>query len=178
MGKKHLAWLISFLVGLTFISSAALADTTPEFDGAYLKDTNGKYTEIKTTAAFYTAVARQGQNLMDVLGLQPGPYVVDKSLMPTFSASNFKGFFLKGNHKFEFFSLHPLRERILQSNEMFYENHGPATHDAPFYVPGDKIELRQKAIGNDSYYFEPRDSLSKGEYVGWIGNDLWLFRLE
>jgi len=169
---------IVFFAILFTIAGVVSAETVPEFDGAYLKTTDGKYTEIKITKAFYTAVARQGQDLMEVLSLKPGPYVADKSSLPTFRASAFKGFFLKGTYKFEFFSLHPLRERILKENEIFYENHGPAQRNQPFYVPGDQIELRQKAIDQNSYYFEPREGLSNGEYVGWIGNNLWLFRLE
>ena len=177
--RKH-AVLVSIVIylGIFFAASNGLAETAPEFDGAYLKTADGNYTEIKTTKAFRTGVAHQGQNLMEVLGMSLDPYVVDKSSMQTFATSSFKGFLIKGKYTFESFSLHPLIERILKSNEVFYENHGPAERDKPFYVPGNQFELRKKAVGDDAYYFEPREQLEKGDYVGWIGDDLWLFRLE
>ncbi|MCX5844301.1 MAG: hypothetical protein NT022_11275 [Deltaproteobacteria bacterium] len=177
MKKYIVLFAVGFFV-LLAISGLLLAETLPEFDGGYLKTTDGRYGEIRATKAFRTAVAYKGQNLMDVLSLQTKPYIVDKSSLPAFAASIFKGFFLKGSYKFEAFSLHPLRERTLKDNEVFYENRGPAKRDQPFYVPGDKIEFRQKAVGQNAYYFEPRDRLAKGEYIGWLGDDIWLFRLE
>lgn len=177
MKKYVVLSIVAFLVSLAG-SALLLAETVPEFDGGYLKTVDGRYGEIRPTKGFRTAVAYQGQNLMDVLSLQPRPYIVDKSSLPAFTSSIFKGFLLKGPYKFEAFSLHPLRERMLKDNEIFYENHGPAKRDQPFYVPGDKIELRQKAVGQNAYYFEPRGRLDKGEYIGWLGDDIWLFRLE
>jgi hypothetical protein len=58
-------------------------------------------------------------------------------------------------------ALHPLVTRKLKDNEGLFENHGPASKDKPFYVPGEKIEVNSKSIGSDAYYFQPKNSLQK-----------------
>jgi hypothetical protein len=170
--------LISFVMLTTCIVCPVLAADKPEFDGGYVKTVQGRYIEMKEKINFYTQIVKGKMSITSVLNLPRIYYVIDTKGMITVSKDTFKGLAIKGRYDFQKFSLHPLVRRKLHKVEGLFENHGPARKNKPFYTPGRQIETRRKALSFDTYYFQPRNKLEKGEYVAWIGKKFWLFRIQ
>ncbi|NHZ87274.1 MAG: hypothetical protein GWP19_15615, partial [Planctomycetia bacterium] len=92
--------------------------------------------------------------------------------------NNFKGIVIKGRYNFDYFSLHPLLEKRVGRGYTIAKNNGPATEYNPYFTPGEKLEVRGKSVDTNSYYWQPRERLPKGEYVAWIGTSFWIFKIE
>lgn len=166
-------FLISIILGV--MSLPASAEKVPEFDGGYIANMSGDFQEMKKKKASYTQISRGGMSVMALVKQPRTYYVADKSGMISVSSDSIKGIAIRGNYKFEQFSLHPLVTKKLTENEGLFENHGPATKDKPFYIVGDEIEIQSRSLGNNTYYFAPRGKLEKGEYAAWIGDTFWIF---
>ena len=153
MKKSNVLFLVILFI-VTFISyiNVNATEKLPEFDGGYIKTVKDDYMEIKEVEA---KPAFGGY-----------AFVTDKSSIVNIQENEFKGLLVKGNYKFESFSLHHLVEK--------YVNSGKGKQ----YLPGDKIDLQSKNIGDGGYYFQPRDKLVKGDYVAWIGKSFWLFSIK
>lgn len=167
-------------IGLLILMLALFASNViagePEFDGAYIKTKDGKYIDLKESKCYVTQIIKNGMNLMDAMSAPQVYYVMDSSGLPM-SADNFVGLLIKGQYKFENFSFHPLVENRLGNQDRFMENHGPATNNKPFYSPGQQIDLNKKSLSATGYYFQPKNALGKGTYVGWIDGSFWLITL-
>lgn len=140
----------------------------PEFDGAYLENGDSllEMRELSKEVG-YTKILTEGMNVMDVNRLPWYRYVTQKQ-SSGIESNNMKGFTIKGNYPFELVTLYTLTQKTI--NGGFFENRGDAVEGKPFYTPGKQIELHQKSLGNNTYYFLPKQKLEPGDYVIWIYN--------
>jgi len=180
------------VIALLLCAHFVFAADSMEFDGAYIKMCNGDYIELqeKTVHSAKIIVEKQvpenaplyavieSSMFSQAFNTPKQYYVADKAGMISIPANEFKGIAIKGQYNFKSFTLHPLVERRLKSNEVFYENSGPARKSRPFYIPGKMLNVRGKSLGSDAYYFQPRGNLARGEYVAWIGDSFWLFKIK
>jgi hypothetical protein len=155
-----------------------LTDILPEFDGGYIKNNDNKFNELKEKNISSTQIVKGSISISALMRLPKTYYVSDKEGIIQLSKSDFAGLAVRGKYSFEHFSLHPLVTKNLADNESLFENKGSAKKGKPFYIPGEKLELRSKKLSEDTYYFTPRHELEKGEYVGWIGRSFWLFEIK
>lgn len=158
----------------------------PEFDGAYLENGDGllEMRELSKEVG-YTKILTGGMNVMDINRLPWYRYITQKQ-SSNIESSKMKGFTIKGNYPFELVTLFTLTQKTI--NEGFFENHGDAVEGKPFYTPGKQIELHQKSLGNDAYYFLPKQKLEPNDYVIWIysskqlknnsNNIFWIFTVK
>ena len=149
----------------------------PEFDGGYIKLSDESFMEMKTIKAYKTKLVKGNVNIMALMKKRSTYYTIDKSSSVKVAGNKFKGVSVKGNHKYKSFSLHPLLSKDV-TKLGFFENKGPASKTKPFYYPGKKVEVRSKSTGSNSYYFQPKNKLERGDYVAWIGTNFWLFTIK
>ncbi len=171
--------LVLGILSIMIIGNVLFAgEKVPEFDGGYVKLVNGKFIEMDSVKAYKTQITRGTMGIRAILSLPQTYYTISKKSMIPVDGNNFKGIAIRGNYKFKNFSLHPLRSKKLEKNEGLFENHGPATKASTLYTNGKTIKIRSKSLGNNTYYFAPKDKLPKGEYVAWLGLVFWLFEVK
>ncbi len=150
--------LVVLIISLFCVPSVRALDQAPqweqevEFNGGYVKSLAGTYLEIKETK----------DTRMDDSNYS----ITDKESITSILKNEFQGLVLKGMHHLDTVSLHPLVEIISEEKPR------------KFYALGKEINIRKKSLGSDSYYFQPRTPLQKGEYVLKSMNKFWLFELK
>lgn len=154
-----------------------------EFDGGYLHTKDEKYIELPEVQCYNIKINKVSDGFeghFKSLGGRGEYYIVASQMhnMITIKQSHFKGILVKGRYNFDYFTLHPLLKKSIRRGYSIIKNNGPATEYSPYFTPGDEIDVRTKSLGNNSYYWEPRHILPRGEYVAWIGKSFWVFEIE
>jgi hypothetical protein len=153
-------------------------DGIPELEGGYLQVGDANYIEMNDKRIYKTKIIR-GTISHRLLGRLPDyHYVTNKNGIVLSSLEHFKGITIKGRHKYQNFSLHPLKKKYISKKVGIFENNGPAKKGSTIYVPGKKITISKKSLGSDAYFFTPKKQLSAGIYVAWTEGIFWLFELE
>lgn len=155
-----------------------------EYDGAYVLTTSDRFLPIvesdsATTRILYSKNGRVSTS--QALNATDRRYTLSNVTEASLEPDDFKGVFVKGDYKFQYFSLHPLEERVLKKggNELFFEKHGAVDYDVPFHLPGKQIELLKRSADEENgYYFEVKSPLKPGKYVGWISKHFWVFEIQ
>ncbi|MFA5924667.1 MAG: hypothetical protein WC856_25840 [Methylococcaceae bacterium] len=174
--KKIKAFLL--LVTLMITSSSWAFNAVPEFDGGYIITSSEKIINVKEVQSYTTKLVEgESVQIMALLNQPSLYYIIDKTSTVKLKQNQLKGFAIKGKYKFDDFSLHPLLSKDV-SKLGFFENKGPGGKNKPFYHPGNKLELQSKSTGMDSYYYQSKEPLSKGDYVAWLHKSFWLFTIE
>lgn len=146
----------------------------PEFDGCYIKTKQG-YIEVPVTAFHTTKIQLVGMMLYALWDAPTMYYTMDYHGVSC-TLADFEGIYIQGKYNFDYLSFHPLMKRRLQQTESFFDNTGPATEAAPFYIPGKQMPIRTRAE-NLAVFFKPQVELKSGYYVAWIGKDFWIIAL-
>lgn len=175
--------------GVVMPSKGAFAanENMPEFDGVYLQLNNGRFAEIKKKqydSASITNRATIGSGL-DLLALAGGDRIAifpDSGVSVALSARELKGIHVRGSFPFQALSLNVLAENSLNGKTLVFSSDkiNAAKYrraDERFIIAGKKIELRMRATGNDSYYYQPLEKLQSGKYVFSDGNSFWAFEV-
>jgi len=153
-------------------------DGIPELDGGYLQVGDAAYIEMDAKRIYKTKIIRGTISHRLVGRLPDYNYVTNKSRIVLSSFEKFKGLTIKGRHKYQNFSLHPLKKKYISKKVGLFENNGPAKKGSTIYIPGKKIAVSKKSLGSDTYFFTPKKQLNAGLYVAWTEGIFWLFELE
>lgn len=142
----------------------------PPYDGCYLRLSNGKFIEMTKLEARETYIkGTSWNNFMD--SSRKAFYVIKKGNIVKINQSELVGIAWRDKQvsilKDEV-SIHPLEVKtgadyILRDNV------------SSVFGPGKNIDLKRKSVGNDTYYFQPRQALPAGEYVVRLDNIFYLF---
>ena len=178
MQMKDIGRLVMVVtVVLVFLAGCgSVGDKKAEYDGGYILASDNSYIALKEVKFYATQIANARMSWSAMFNLPDYPYVLEPTPSATLSSKKVKGFFVKGNYKFEHFSLHHLEKMQLAENERLFENKGPATKDKPFFIAGKPIEFKKKQT-KDGYAFILESKLPKGKYVGWLGTSFWIFEV-
>lgn len=156
--------MVTFFAILFCLAGIALAEDIiePEFDGCYVLTQNGKLVELTATEG---EMGMYGKRFKDRKYIKC--VLAWKARQTATNVGSFKALILKGPYSFEHFSLHPVLE-----GKVWIVPHSSKQH---VYVPGEKIHFRSKTIGSNIFYVVPKQPLSKGKYIAWLGENLWFF---
>ena len=166
---KSILFVLSFIFTV-FITSCSNKDKLPEFDGCYLKLSNGKLIELKNQKTYKTYIKGTSWNNFGDPSRQVY-FVKDKYNMVTVN-NEIRGFIWKGTDidmVVKYISIHPLVKKT--SKEIILPDSLPTV-----YAPGEPIQFHKKALSKDTYYFQLDKKLKSGEYVIWLGHDFYLFK--
>ena len=149
----------------------------PEFDGGYIKTNASSLIEMDSKSVYKTKLITGNIGISALMSLPYTYYIIDRNGTAVIDNAKFKGVNIKGQHKFKNFSLHQLSTKNIDDKIGLFENNGPARKGNDIYTAGKEIEIRKKSMGDNVYYFEPKNKLVPGSYLAWIGNTFWLFDL-
>ena len=164
--------LIASIISMMLVSTVLFAgEKVPEFDGCYLKLSNGKLIELKKQHYRQTYIAGTSWNNFSDPSRKVY-FVTDKNNMIS-TYKKIVGIVYKGTnieYVAKYLSVHPL-VRKSQYDVILPKN-------MPFvYAPGRHLPFHSKSLAKDTYYFRLDNKLTKGEYVVWIGEIFYLFKL-
>jgi len=169
---KKLLGVIGLILVFFFGGFVSANAKVPEFDGCYLKLSNGKFVEMKLKQARETYI--NGTSFNDFMNpSQQVAYVTDKDNITSVNNGEIVGIAWRDANiiKFkDYVSVHPLVEKT-KAECMLPDD------ISVVYAPGRLLELRSKSLSKDTYYFKPRDKFPDGEYVVWLGKKFYLFRV-
>jgi len=167
--KKLIMSILSIMMSITLLTGA---DKVPEFDGCYIKLTSGKFVEMKLQKARKTYInGTSWDSFMDPS--RQVFYVTDKHSITSVNSGEVLGIAWRESgisYVKDAVSIHPL---VIKTKAECILPNGVKKA----YGPGRKIETRSKLLGQDTYYFKPRNKLPDGEYVVWLGKTFYLFRV-
>lgn len=154
-----------------------------EYDGAYVLTKADRFLPMVKADTATTRIVRTNNGRVSnstLIYAKDRRYTLSSATEAILDSSDFKGVFVKGDYKFNLFSLHPLDSRVLEKggNELFFEKRGAVDYDIPFFMPGQNINLKKRSADEENgYYFEVEAPLNSGAYVGWIGDKFWIFEI-
>ena len=167
--NKSILFVLSFIFTV-FITSCSNKEQIPEFDGCYLKLSNGKLIELKNQKAYKTYIEGTGWNNFGDPSRRVY-FVKDKYNMVTVN-DDINGFIWKGTDiekVVKYISIHPLVKKT--SREIILPKSLQTV-----YAPGEHLKFHKKQLDKNTYFFHFDKKLQNGEYVIWYGHDFYLFK--
>lgn len=85
----------------------------------------------------------------------------------------------RGLYNFKYFSIHVAEVARNKTDYRTVSARGrnPLASGETMTMARKQIDARSRNMGENAYYFAPREQLSAGKYVAWIDKEFWLFEL-